>query len=939
MAFAVLFVTSMTVSAQNVDIDTPIPVDPEVTIGQLDNGLTYYIRPNSKPAEKVQLRLVVNAGSILENDDQQGLAHFMEHMNFNGLKHFPKHELIEYLQSIGVRFGADLNANTGFDRTYYILPIPTDKKGNLKNGFQIVADWAGGALITDEQVNAERKVVVEELRMRDKDANTRMMKQYLPEMLNGSKYAERLPSGKKEIILNADPDLIRDFYNDWYRPNNMAVIVVGDITTEKAVQMIKKYFGDLENPKNAPERTYYTVAPYTQSEAMVVTDKEATGYSFRLLFPAQKVEQEETLSDYRESLVRSIFRLTINHRLRKLTQSAHPPYAGAYASLSGVFGGFTLKNKGFALSLTPIDNFEKSIDSAVAELLRIREYGFSKEDIKNTKQKFMAFYEKSYNERQKTRSNSYVSEYTRNFMSHEPIPGIVNEYEYAQKMLPTITAKEVSDLANEILSNSKNFFALITGPTEGDINLPSEAQLLTIVKTAFTQDVEPREDTATATSLLTQLPTPGDIINEKSDKQLGTTTYTLSNGVKVTVKNTDFKADQIIFKGIKYGGSNQYGAEDKANANFMTSIVNAMGYGEFSPMALNDFLSGKVVSLGVGMGKLTNSVSGSSSVQDFETLLKLNYLKLTSPRKSENLFKGFITKQKTRLQFLQKNPRMAFIDTLVNVMYHNDPLAPITIPTPEDFENTNLERVLEMYNTQFGYADGFHFFIVGNLNKVDIKPLLKKYLASLPVKGVEPHYVDNGLRMVKGDKVFKFYKGHNDKSMILIQYHGTDIDYSEKLALQANLLGQIMTMQITDTIREKMQVIYSGGAYANVSDVPYDSYSVMFQLPTGPEHVDVILAEIKDEVNGYITNGGPEGSLTKAKKATLEGHKEDLKKNGYWASKLEDVLFWNKGKKFFLNYASQVKNVTEKEIIKTAKKLFSGDRFVGISYPEPSEKE
>src|SRR5699024_976645 len=259
-------------------------------------------------------------------------------------------------------------------------------------------------------------------------------------------------------------------------------------------------------------------------------------------------------------------------------------------------------------------------------------------------------------------------------------------------------------------------------------------------------------------------------------------------------KNTDFKADQIIFSGVKLGGDNHYGVEDKANAKFMTSIVNAMGYGQFSPMALNDFLSGKVASLSVGMGNLSNSVHGSSSVQDFETLLKLNYLKLTSPRKSESLYQGFLTKRKTRMQFMQKNPRIAFIDSLVNVMYGNDPLAPITIPTPEDFENIDLDRVLEMYNTQFGYADGFHFFIVGNLDEVDVKPLLKKYLASLPVKGVDPHYVDNGLRMVEGDKVFKFYKGHNDKSMILIQYHGTDVNYSETLDLQADLLGQIMTM-------------------------------------------------------------------------------------------------------------------------------------------------
>ncbi len=939
LAFLFVVAAGMTTSAQNINLSESIPIDPNVTKGHLDNGLTYYIRPNAKPADKVELRLVINAGSILETDEQQGLAHFMEHMNFNGLKHFPKHELVDYLQNIGVKFGADLNANTGFDRTYFILPIPTDQSGNLQKGFQIIADWAGGALITDEEVNAERKVVFEELRMRDKNASTRMMKQYLPELLNGSRYAKRLPIGTKEVIMNADPELIRQFYHDWYRPNNMAVIVVGDITTEKAEQMIKEYFGDLKNPKNEKERVEYEVKPYTQPKAMVVTDHEATGYSFQLLFPAHKRQVEKTLKDYRESLVRGIFRLALNHNLSKKTQTANPPYAGAYASLSGAFGSFTINDEGFSLGVTPIDNFKKSIDAAVAELLQVRQYGFTKQDIENTKKKFMAFYEKAYKERDKMLSASIVDQYAGNFMSQEPIPGIANEYAYAKAMLPTITAEEVSKLAQGILANSKNFFALITAPKEGKITLPSNEQLLATVQEAFKQQVEAPKETKVAKKLLAKAPVAGTIKKTKANKDLGSTTYTLSNGVKVTVKNTDFKSDQIIFKGVKFGGSNSYGAADKSNTNFLTTIISTMGYGQFTPTALRDYLSGKTVHVGMSMGSVSNNVSGSSSVQDFETLLKLNYLKLTDSRLDKDLFKGFMTKMKTRVENIKANPQSAFIDSLITVMYGNDPLTPIAVPTEESLNNIELNRVLDIYNSEFGYADGFHFFIVGNVDQVDVKPLIEKYIASLPVKGETPKYVDNGLRRIQGDNVFKFYKGNNDKSLILSLFYGENVKYSEENALKADLLGQMMTMQITDTIREKMQVIYSGGASASISDRPYTHYSVMMQLPTGPESVQAILDELKSEFKGYKTDGGPKGALAKAQKATLESHKENLKKNSYWANKLESILVWNRSKKFFLNFDKEVNAITLKDIIKTANTLLEGNHFTAISYPESYRPE
>ncbi|ANI90628.1 hypothetical protein A9P82_04995 [Arachidicoccus ginsenosidimutans] len=917
--------------AQNLDLSQPLPIDSTVTKGKLPNGLTYYIKPNAKPAQKVELRLVENAGSLLENDNQQGLAHFMEHMNFNGLKHYPKNQLVDYLQKIGVQFGADLNANTGFDRTYFMLPIPTDKPGNLENGFQIVADWAGGALITTDEVNDERHVILEELRMRNKNANMRMLYKILPELTNHSRYASRFPSGLDSIVLHASPDRIREFYHDWYRPDLQAVIVVGDITVDKAKSLIEKYFGALKNPAHERTRTVYEVAPYTQKKALIVTDSEETNYSFSLYYPTHKAKVEKTLGDYREDLIKNIMIQGLNRKLRDLAQSANPPYASA----SGYFTeGFSLHDEQFALDIVPVDDYKKAINAAVGVLLQVEKYGLTDADIETSKRSYLAGYEKAFNERNTTESAAYTDELADNFMTNEPIPGIVNEYNYVKELLPTITAKDVNAAAQKWLLENQNYFALISAPSTGKIQLPDESGLLSMVDAAFKQDVKPAETTGTATSLLQMQPVAGKIVSETKDADLGTTTYTLSNGVKVTIKPTDFKNDEIVLTGGRLGGTGQFSVADKANVTFLGSVIGAMGYGQFTPSELNDFLSGKNAKVGVGFGAATNGISGSSSVKDLPTLLELMYLKLTSPRKDTSLYKGYMTKLKSQLQFLKANPQYAFIDSSNKVMYGNNPLTPISVPTENDLNSINPDRILDIYKDQFGYADGLHLFFVGNVNADSLKPLLEKYVASLPVKGVKPAYKDNGLRMVPGDKTFKFYKGTDQKSLILDYYHG-DIKYSEDADLKLDMLTQAMTIKVLDTIREKMQAIYSGGVYASVAELPYGHYSIIAQLPCGPENVDKILAEYAKEVAGYKKNGVSATDLEKVKKAMLEKYKESMKQNGYWAGELQDIYMFGHSKDYLLNFDKKINAVTSEDLKKFADEVLNNNNnYKAISYPE-----
>ena len=917
------------------NLSDPIAEDTSVVIGKLDNGLTYFIKHNNKPDNKVELRLVLKAGSILENDNQQGLAHFMEHMEFNGLKHFPKNALVNYLQDIGVRFGADLNANTAWDRTYFLLPIPTDDPKNLRNGFQIVSDWAGGAIISDEEVNNERKVIAEELRMRNKNAQSRMMQQFLPDLLNGSRYAYRQPGGKDSIVLGADPQLIKDFYKDWYRPNLMAVVVVGDLATTEAQALVKEYFGKLSNPANEREREIYTVAPYTATKAKIITDPEATSYGFTLSYPAKPAHKDLTLADYKQSLIRSLFSQSLSRKFRDMKQVANPPFAQAGLDLGGAVAGLTLSQEAPEIDIVPVNDLRTSIFAAIGELKNIATYGFSESDIETSKKVYLPYYENAYKERNDRQSSSFTDGFADAFMKGEPYAGIENEYHYIKELLPTITTKDVNDFAKEVLQKPAHYFAMITGPQKGSIVLPTEEGLIAMIDSAYNQQAVKDNETTKAATLLDKSPVAGKIVKEAKDAQFGTTTFILSNGVEVTVKPTDYQKDQVLLSGIKQGGTNSYGVADKSNTTFLGSVISSMGYGSFTPTALSDFLSDKRASANAGISGLYTNINGSSSVKDLETLFQLVYLQVTAPRKDTLLYRGWYNQVLSRLPLLSANPQNLFSDSLNTTIYHHDPKRPLIIPTKADLDNINVDRMLEIYKEHVGNVDGMHFFIVGNVNPDSLKPLLETYIASLPSKGTHPHYVDNGLRLVTKDTDFKFYKGQDEKSTLIDMYYG-DVKYSPDLALKADMLAQAMTIQVLDTIREKMQVIYSGGVSGSVAELPYGHYSITAQMPCGPESVEKIYAELDRQAKGYKTNGVSATDLNKVKKAMIEQYKDNLKNNGTWLNELQEVKFWGHDPNNFLDFEKRVNSVTSEDLKNVAKLLLSGHHLRAATFPEKS---
>lgn len=931
--FIIFFIASSPSLFAQQNLNDKLPIDPNVKIGKLSNGLTYYIRQNKKPEQKVELRLVVNGGSILEDNDQQGLAHLTEHMAFNGTTHFKKNDIISFLQSIGVGFGSDLNAYTSFDETVYILPIPTDKPSNIDKGFQILEDWAHNITEKPSDIDEERPIVLEESRL-GKGAQDRIEKKIYPLLYAGSKYAHRLPIGIDSIVRTAPYNVLRKFYKDWYRPDLMAVIVVGDIDPAKAEDLIKKYFSDNKNPVNERPRVYADVPPYQKSVAEVVTDKEATSYSYQVHYSAEKIQPVETLEEYKNDLIKDIFSSLFNQRLRELTQKENPPFVYAGTGFGSDARGYesfqAYIGTGNSDSLTGLRAFEE-------ELARVEKYGFTKPELERVKADMLNNMEQAFNEKNKTESSDYAEEYIRNFLTQEPIPGIANEDKYYKELLPQITLEDVNAVVSKLNQNNNVFIAL-TGPEPSAGNaLPTSDEILAVRNEVSKIDIKPYEEKAISTTLLTKIPVAGKIVSTKKNAILGTTDFTLSNGATVTLKQTNFKNDQILMSAVRPGGKNNYDISDKYNVEYMIPVISSMGVGDFSPVDLKKALSGKTVSVHPTFGTNSEGFDGSSSVKDIVSMMQLIYLYGTSPREDTSLFRSFIQKNKAQLAFLSANPQVVFIDSLFNVLYHHSPLAPIAVPKVEYFDHLDLDRIMQIYKERFEDANEMHFTFVGSISEEELKPLLEKYIASLPATSRKFHYVDNKLRPVQGKVDLNVYKGKEPKALIVGIYSGA-IPYTDELDLKAQAISEILNIRIIENLREKIQGIYGGGIPVQFEKIPYSHYTFFLQLPCGPEKVDTLLQAANAEIQNLIKNGPSKEDLEKVKKQWEETYKVNSKENGTWLSELQSFYFPGDNPDYFINYDKYVDALTQKDIQAAVKLLLSTKNVViGILRPEKKE--
>ena len=924
LSFFMMLLVGGSLAAQD-NLTDKMPVDPRLKIGMLSNGLTYYIQKNVRPEKKVELRLVVNAGSILEDDDQQGLAHFTEHMAFNGTKNFKKNDLVSFLQSIGVEFGADLNAYTGFDETVYILPIPTEKQENIEKGFQILEDWASTVMFDHGEIDKERGVVLEESRL-GKGAEDRMFRVVYPKMFEGSKYAQRLPIGKDDILKNFKYDVIKRFYRDWYRPDLMAVVVVGDMDPAEAERLIKSHFEKLKNPGSPKPRVMPEVPGRKTSEGIVVTDKEATNHVVEIYYAYKKAKLETTVGDYRDYLVRVLFTSMLGQRMQELTQKAEPPFVFGGSNIGGWARGYEAYQSFAYLSKGGV---EPAINALVQENERARKFGFTGSELDRIKKMLMKNIERSYNERDKTESANLVDEYVRNFLEKEPIPGIENEFKYYSKYLEGITLEEVNQFVMKTIpATTDSKLVILTGPEKADFKMPTNAELLTMAENATKGDLAAYEEKAVAASIMEKAPAPGTITAEKENKELGLTELTLGNGVKVILKPTDFKNDQVVMNASRFGGQYLFDPKERFNAEFASTVVSQMGIGQFSPLDLRKVLAGKTASVSPRLGSISETLNGQCSAVDVETMLQLTYLYFTQPRKDDDLFKSFISKQQALYQNMAADPQFTFQDSVISILYKNHPWAP-KLPKPENFALIDEQKALDIYKQRFGNANGFTFVLVGKFDLATIKPLLATYLGSLPSLPQKSTFKDVGLRPVKGPLKKEIKKGTEPKSFIRMFWNG-EAPYSDAEQLKLQALTELLNIKIIESLREDLSGIYGGGMYGNLNKNPYNNFSVGVSLPCGPENVDKLIKATLAEIDKVKASGPTVDDLNKVKETWKQQYEVNMKDNAFWARQLLQSVELDSSPGEVLTYEKRIAALTPKDLRDAATKYLDMRNYVQI---------
>jgi len=912
-----------------INLSDNIPVDAQVKFGRLSNGLTYYIKKNARPEKRVELRLIVKAGSVLEDDDQQGLAHFTEHMAFDGSSHFKKHELITFLQSIGVKFGADLNAYTSFDETVYQLPIPTDKKENLDTGFQVLEDWAQGLTMDDDAIDQERNVVLEEARL-GKGAGDRMSRVLLPEVFNGSKYAQRLPIGKEAILKTFPHEAIKRFYSDWYRPDLMAVVVVGDVELKQAEKMIQSHFAHLANPAKERLREDTKIPTRADSKGLVITDKEATNNEVLIEYPIQVMPQETTIADYREELVKGLCTGMLGLRLQELTQQETPPFLSAYSASETIAPGYKTYTSNAVVGRGGV---APAIAAVVQETERARQFGFNAEEFERAKKNLVREYERGYKEREKTESSYFASEFSRHFLVKEPIPGIDNEYAYVNELLPEITLDEVNRYARQKIPNNSSKLVAYMGSNKQNESVPTTAQLLEWVNVAEKTSVSAKVEKPIPTSLITQPPQPGKVVSEKQNTELGTTELLLSNGVKVILKPTDFKNDQVMISATRMGGQSLYDEKDMFSARYANSVVLGMGVNTFTPTELSKVLAGKSVGLYTSMNNYMEGIDGSSGSTDIESLFQLLNLRLTSPRKDESLFKAFITQSQDWAKHEKESPESVFYDLVQKTIYDNHPRLAL-MAKPEDFAHIDLARAMQIYQERLGSAKDLTFIMVGSFEIDKIKPLIATYLASLPTQDIVSKYQDLGIRPVTGIVKKEVRIGSEPKSTVSLAFTGL-ANYSVEENKRFYMLLEVMNLKMIDILREKLSLIYSGGMSGSLNRIPYESYRINVNLPCAPENVEKVIAATFVEIE-KIKNEGPQLSdLDKVKQNWIKQYRIAMRTNNKWLASLKDAVLYGTNPADILSEEKVINEITPEQIKAAAIRYFNTGNYVqAVMYPE-----
>jgi zinc protease len=895
-----------------------IPLDSLVRVGRLPNGLRYYVRKNGRPEKRLELRLVVNAGSVLEDEDQRGLAHFTEHMLFNGTQRYKKNDIVNYLESIGVKFGADLNAFTGFDETVYILPVPSDKPELVEKGLDILQEWASAALFDSTDVLGERGVVLEEWRG-GLGAGTRIRDKQFPVIFKGSKYAERLPIGIPEIIRGANPGPLKRFYREWYRPDLMAVVAVGDADPLRVERLIRERFSKLTRPVGARARPAVPVPPNEQTLVSIATDPEQQVSTLYVLYKRPS-RTERLVSDYRRSLVGELYNFMLNQRLSEIARKPDAPFSVASSS----YGGFVRATDVYQLVATVKDGgLVKGLEAVLTEARRVDQHGFLPAELDRAKATTLRAYESAYAERDKSESADYVSEYLAHYLTGDPSPGISWEYRQVQRILPTVTLTEVNALGREWISD-RNRVVAVAAPEKAGVAVPTEAELLRVFGTVDGATVAAWTETVSDAPLVGEKPATGAIASESRVDELGMTEWTLSNGVRVLLKPTTFKADEVLMRAWSPGGSSLVPDADVPSATLATTVVERGGVATFNAIELNKKLSGKQASVSPFIDDVSQGFSGRASPKDLETLFQLVYLKFVAPRRDEAAFNAFKSQVAPFFANRANNPEATFSDTILVTMAQHHPRArPISQPLLDDVK---YSRAFEIYKERFADASGMTFLFVGSFTLEAMRPLVEKWLAVLPSKGRKETWRDVGVRSPTGVIERTVRQGVEPKAQSLVLFTGT-VDYTPETRYALRSLGEYLEMRLLENLREALGGTYSVGVSGQVSKYPLSEYTVSVSFGSAPERTDslfgTVMAVIDSTKAGNITASDVE-KIREQQQRTME---VSVKENGYWLGNISARLENGEDPRGLLKYGDFIKGLSADQIRDAARRFLDAKNY------------
>ncbi len=929
--FAVLLIVTVCATFSNGQdsqnsLNDILPSDQNVTIGKLENGLTYYIRQNNKPEKRAELRLVVNAGSVLEDEDQRGIAHFVEHMAFNGTRNFAKQEIIDYLESIGMSFGPDINAYTSFDETVYMLQVPTDSTDVLGKAFQILEDWAHNISFENEEIEKERGVAIEEWRL-GRGAGARMSDKQFPILFNNSRYADRLPIGQMDIIATATHETILRFYQDWYRPDLMAVIAIGDFDKSEIEDLIHKHFSGIKAADDVRERAIYPVPNHEETLFAIASDVEATGSNVSIYYK-QELSEQKTFGAYRNLIIEIFFNSMLNNRLNELLQNPEPPFLYGYSSK----GSLIRSKEFFILGAGVKDN---GIVSGLAALLteanRVKQHGFTQTELDREKIQMLRGMERAFNERDKTESHNYAAEYIRNFLTEEPMPGIELEYELYNKYIPGIQLNEINQLVNEWITDQSRVI-LVSTPEKDEITILSEKDLLAVFESVSQADVSPYEDSVPDLPLIEISPIAGEIVMEEQIEELGVTQWILSNSVRVVLKPTDFKNDEILLTSHSPGGYSLISDENYVAAISASALIREAGVGKFNQIELQKKLSGKIVRLSPWINDLEEGLSGSVSPQDLETMFQLIYLYFTAPRKDSTAFLSFQSRIRGFIENRHASPDAAFQDTIQVTMsdYHFR-----TRPWSEAIlDEMNLETSFRIFQDRFADASDFTFFFVGNFELESIKPLVQTYLANLPSVNRRETWKDVGIDPPGGVIEKTVEKGLEPKSRVNIIFSGP-FDWNPQNVYDLNSMIGVMRIKLREVLREDLGGTYGVGVWASSTHYPDEEYSINITFGCAPERVDELTETVFLQIDSLKVFGTTEKYLTKVKETQVRSRETDLKENRFWLNALRSHYYHQQDPLEILQFNSMVENLTLADIKNAGIWYFDTENYVKlVLYPE-----